>query len=307
MAGSYEKINYSLRPAKHIERKMMVEAFRRLNEFGSIESYRYIGFGSIYFSDFALFHKALGITNMLSIEREISNEERFKFNRPFRCIEIRFGNSNDILPTLTWDVRTILWLDYDGTLDSDSLADIGCFCTKAASGSVLVISVNANPGNIQNGDQREAMEKDLDKLKDRIGEAYIPNDIDGKQLRGWGTAKIYRRIINNRVTEVLNERNGLRPMGNQLLYKQIFNFHYADGAKMLTVGGIIYDEGQKAHLSKSAFEQLQTQQRVGQPHRHVELFDSILGCLGYTSPDGGIVESNNWCHLPQSKADAKAL
>ncbi|MNO04879.1 Phosphoethanolamine transferase EptB [compost metagenome] len=58
---------------------------------------------------------------------------------------------------------------------------------------------------------------------------------------------------------------------------------------------------------KSAFEQLQTQQRVGQPHRHVELFDSILGCLGYTSPDGGIVESNNWCHLPQSKADAKAL
>jgi KDO II ethanolaminephosphotransferase len=58
---------------------------------------------------------------------------------------------------------------------------------------------------------------------------------------------------------------------------------------------------------KSAFEQLQTQQRVGQPHRHVELFDSILGCLGYTSPDGGIVESNNWCRLPQSKADAKAL
>lgn len=58
---------------------------------------------------------------------------------------------------------------------------------------------------------------------------------------------------------------------------------------------------------KSAFEQLQTQQRVGQPHRHVELFDSILGCLGYTSPDGGIVESNNWCRLPQSKADAKVL
>jgi len=58
---------------------------------------------------------------------------------------------------------------------------------------------------------------------------------------------------------------------------------------------------------KSAFEQLQNQQRVGQPHRHVELFDSILGCLGYTSPDGGIVESNNWCRLPQSKADAKAL
>ncbi|HFZ1427094.1 kdo(2)-lipid A phosphoethanolamine 7''-transferase [Serratia marcescens] len=53
------------------------------------------------------------------------------------------------------------------------------------------------------------------------------------------------------------------------------------------------------HLS--AFEQLQAQQRIGKTHRHVELFDTILGCLGYTSPDGGIVDKNNWCSLPQHK------
>ncbi len=53
------------------------------------------------------------------------------------------------------------------------------------------------------------------------------------------------------------------------------------------------------HLS--AFEQLQAQQRIGKTHRHVELFDTLLGCLGYTSPDGGIVDKNNWCHLPQDK------
>jgi len=50
-----------------------------------------------------------------------------------------------------------------------------------------------------------------------------------------------------------------------------------------------------------AFEQLQAQQRIGKTHRHVELFDSILGCLGYTSPDGGIADENNWCHVPRSK------
>ena len=32
MAGSYEKINYSIRPAKSIERKMMSEALQRLRE-----------------------------------------------------------------------------------------------------------------------------------------------------------------------------------------------------------------------------------------------------------------------------------
>jgi hypothetical protein len=63
MAGSYEKINYSLRPAKSIERKMLCDAFRRLSAFGKVENYQYIGFGSTYFSDFSLFHKALGISN----------------------------------------------------------------------------------------------------------------------------------------------------------------------------------------------------------------------------------------------------
>ncbi|MFP9228710.1 kdo(2)-lipid A phosphoethanolamine 7''-transferase [Pectobacterium cacticida] len=45
-----------------------------------------------------------------------------------------------------------------------------------------------------------------------------------------------------------------------------------------------------------AFAQLKAQQRIGKTHRHVELFDSILGCLGYTSPDGGIIPKNNWCY-----------
>ncbi|SQI29259.1 Phosphoethanolamine transferase eptB [Serratia plymuthica] len=58
---------------------------------------------------------------------------------------------------------------------------------------------------------------------------------------------------------------------------------------------------------RSAFEQLQAQQRIGKTHRHVELFDTILGCLGYTSPDGGIVDKNNWCNIPQQKAAATPL
>ena len=86
MPGTYEKINYSLRPAKSIERKMLGNAFRKLSDFGAVESYRYIGFGSTYFSDFILFHKALGIKHMISIERDRENEERFRFNCPFRCI-----------------------------------------------------------------------------------------------------------------------------------------------------------------------------------------------------------------------------
>ncbi|MCW6567128.1 kdo(2)-lipid A phosphoethanolamine 7''-transferase [Yersinia ruckeri] len=52
---------------------------------------------------------------------------------------------------------------------------------------------------------------------------------------------------------------------------------------------------------QKAFEQLQIQQRLGAKHRHQELFDSVLGCLGYTSPDGGILPENNWCQVPKNK------
>lgn len=44
-----------------------------------------------------------------------------------------------------------------------------------------------------------------------------------------------------------------------------------------------------------AFKQLKIEQHKNETKRHKELFDSILGCLGYTSPDGGINSKNSWC------------
>ncbi|MEE9656223.1 kdo(2)-lipid A phosphoethanolamine 7''-transferase [Kluyvera ascorbata] len=54
-----------------------------------------------------------------------------------------------------------------------------------------------------------------------------------------------------------------------------------------------------------SFAYLQQQAAMKQPKRHVELYDTIMGCLGYTSPDGGINEFNNWCHVPESKKTAQ--
>ncbi|MFC1976363.1 O-methyltransferase [Chloroflexota bacterium] len=249
MKGSYERINYSLRPAKSIERKMLCDAFRRLSEFGSVESYRYVGFGSPYFSDFYLFHKQLGFTNMISIERDEVNRSRFEFNRPFNCIDIEFGHSSEVLPLFSWDVRTIIWLDYDGRLDASVLTDVDFVCKKALPGSVIIISVNAQP-------DRPAGTKRVDLLKDHVGEDNVPRDISDGDLAGWGTARVYRRIITNTILQTLNDRNGGRASGSKIEYQQLFNFHYADGAKMLTIGGLLYDEGQAHMVAKCAFNDL---------------------------------------------------
>ncbi|MFW0975712.1 kdo(2)-lipid A phosphoethanolamine 7''-transferase [Leclercia pneumoniae] len=52
------------------------------------------------------------------------------------------------------------------------------------------------------------------------------------------------------------------------------------------------------------FAHLKQQADMKVPHRHVELYDTILGCLGYTSKDGGINENNNWCHVPDTGVKA---
>ncbi|MFP1462002.1 sulfatase-like hydrolase/transferase [Escherichia coli] len=57
-------------------------------------------------------------------------------------------------------------------------------------------------------------------------------------------------------------------------------------------------------VNAQAFAQLKKAADMKVPRRHVKLYDTIMGCLGYTSPDGGINENNNWCHIPQTKEAA---
>jgi hypothetical protein len=242
-----KKPNYSLRIAKHIERKMLCEAFRRLSEFGTVETYRYVGFGSWYFTDFTLFHKQLGITNMLSIERDTTNKDRYAFNIPFGCIRVAPGHSNQLLPTLDWDVRTIAWLDYDGDLNSSALTDIKFVSSNAIPGSLVVVTVNAHS---------DLEEGAVQRLSDNIGAERVPAGTTDADFTQWKKAGLYRTIITNEINKTLIDRNGDRAPGSKICYKQLFNFHYADEARMLTVGGLFYDEGQAGIVASCSFDSL---------------------------------------------------
>jgi hypothetical protein len=141
---------------------------------------------------------------MISIEKERRDEKRFLFNRPFNCIKIEFGSSEDILPTLTWDTRTIIWLDYDGTLTKDVISDVRFVTDKLVTGSLLLVSVNSEPERDTNA------ERGLELLTARIGESNLPVGVTNKDLRKWGTAAVFRKIINNQIQEVISIKNGVR-------------------------------------------------------------------------------------------------
>ena len=52
MPGSDQKINYQVRPAKSIERKMLCDLIREVQLMRADGEMRYIGLGAKYFTDF---------------------------------------------------------------------------------------------------------------------------------------------------------------------------------------------------------------------------------------------------------------
>jgi len=269
--SSYEKINYSLRPSKSIERKMLCEALRYLSFIQNIKKYKYIGFGSTHFVDFSLFHRVLGLGDLLSIEKDVQNEKRFRFNNPFSCIKLEFGDSNEILPYIDWNKLCIAWFDYDSKIrkiiydplvHSNMFADIETFFFKAKPGSVFIITIDVKPeqpevviGNekikIQTTEE-ELKKYRLERLIERVGIDKIPIKFRDVNLNIENNPGVVYHIIANEINEIIKKRNYGNSNDN-ITYNQLFHFKYDDGTLMLTIGGLIYNDNQVEDVQKMQF------------------------------------------------------
>ena len=65
-----------------------------------------------------------------------------------------------------------------------------------------------------------------------------------------------RSIGTNEIQDVLNDRNSPMDDDKHLHYDQLFNFHYADGARMLTFGGLIADGADRARFDPVGLSKL---------------------------------------------------
>ena len=250
MAPSYRQIDFRLRPSKHVERVMLCEAFRRLR-FHVMEDYQYVGLGSVFFADFRMVHRHLGISHMFSIEKQAHNCERFEWNKPYSGITMMFGETEQRLSDVNFAAPTIIWLDYDGPLVMSVIRDIRNVAHAASHGLVLVVTVNAHPR--QPNDDGADM---LDQVRAELGNERIPARTDLTALRGWGLADLYRRVGDSEIRDALSTANGVRHSAERLDYEQLFNFQYDDGAKMATFGGVFFARNKRPEFEACAFDRL---------------------------------------------------
>lgn len=238
-------VDYSIRPAKHVLRKLMSEVFRRLVHFASLDEYEYVGFGARELIDFAVFHKALGIREMTSIEIDRETYERAKtYNMPYGCITMLQGQSTEQLPNVGNRNRTIFWLDYTSVLNETALADVAIVCEKVRSGSVLVVTVNSEFRG----------QAKLASITSAVGDENVPLGTTEDSLSDWGAARVQKRILRNRVEEALRLRN--LSGRERMIATDLIHIHYKDGAKMLTYGVVFYDEEDKVRFRRCKFRQL---------------------------------------------------
>lgn len=241
---SYRKVPYDLRECKQVERRMLIDAMLRLAAAGfSISDYQYTGMGSVYFFDFMLFHKFLGIDKLLSVEISKSVEKRVEFNRPFGVVTAVIDEIGNVIPKLDRDVKHILWLDYDSNIVANYLSDVVSSLTILSPGSILLVTVDVEPPELPEAETSGPEQWQQYFAREAAG--YLPETVDKATFARSNLVKLNIEVIWNAVSRGMRSRKSME-------FCPLFNFVYKDGHRMLTIGGMLCAAEDKRRLMSSS-------------------------------------------------------
>jgi hypothetical protein len=220
--NSYNRINYYLRPNKQVERKIMIEIIQNLQREISISEYCYIGMGSIYYYDFILMHKILGLKHLISIDNK-TTPKRFEFNKPYEFINFENTTTSDFLLGFQWNKhKNLIWLDYDEKFINNDFLDTDLSIISKNSNHLDIVFITLN----STGPKYSNRLSFLNDNKRYITPSYF-------NLK-YTDSKEFHLLIQNILLNKIKEYN----LHNDNKFLKICSFVYQDGAPMYTLGGI---------------------------------------------------------------------
>ncbi|WP_103256926.1 O-methyltransferase [Tabrizicola aquatica] len=230
--ASFDSINYSLRPSKSVQRGLVFDGLRKLSNALDLSNAVYIGFGSIWFTDFVLAHKTLNIDDMVSIEANEIGFKRAQFNKSYRTITMMQGMSQDKLPEVLsmpgyLNRPWIVWLDYDSALNEGVVQDFQWTLNNAPPNSVLLFTFSAT----QNAYGDKPVQRP-ERLRSLLGDV-VPDDLSkedcSKENLPSVLAKLAMDYLKSEVADLA------RPGG----LIEAFRVPYFDSVGMVTVGAVL--------------------------------------------------------------------
>lgn len=282
---SFERFNYMLRTNKHIERKLVFDLLAAAAQKLGFSKHWYLGFGSMWFGDFRLADRLLGIEKMISIERA-EYAERANFNRPLAGIIVSSGESNAVLESMSdveWKFPVVAWLDYDGKLNEDVVKDIAVLLQNAAINSVVVITVNAYFGSYRartEGAKRARVQTAVGLVESYLGSAAIAPKYEPVEKSPGAFADSVKEAD---FPEVLSEamltymeHNAVNLArehdGQRIKFMPLYRLHHKDGVDMITIGGVVTTDTDSAVWGECLNDNAILSEASGEPvYRRLDL------------------------------------
>lgn len=239
---SFDVVNYSLRPSKGIQRKIVFDGIHMLKTHLALEQLIYIGLGSIWFTDFVIAHKLLGVNDMVSIEADDVGFHRARFNSPYATVDVRHGSSSTVLPKLFSNGKIkqrpwVIWLDYDTEFDEGLVEDTRNVVENAPDNTTFLITFNGN-------DTKYGVPRDRPDRLRQLFEDVVPDDLS---ISGCKAGRMQNTLADLAIAfmksvAAVSVRSGGFIPAFRLLYK--------DSASMVTVGGFLPSTQTHDHASE---------------------------------------------------------
>ena len=224
---------YHLRPNKAVDRFIMIEAIRRLEQFGSLSQYTYYGLGGPYLEDFRILYELCKDLGMVSIEIDKEIFKRQQFHLPCSTVLLNNIDLFDFIDDYDSNgKKSIFWLDYTN-LTNRNFECFKLLLNKVAPGSVVKISLRA---------QAKDYLKDPETFRDTFQDLMPDPNINIP----WKSKK-YAKLIQD-MLQVASQQ--ALPGQLDYMFQPINSFFYSDGTEMLTLSGIICSRIDKAKFRR---------------------------------------------------------
>ena len=259
--ASFDMVNFSLRPSKAIQRQIVFDGVRDLQTSIGLDRMVYVGLGSIWFTDFILAHKLLGIDDMVSIEKSEIGHCRAEFNAPFATVRVLHGSSSTVLPALFSDelIRErpwMVWLDFDGEFDEDSRDDVRTVIEGVPTNSFFLVTFNGEERRYGKPADRPDRLREL--FGDVVSEDLATGDCKGDKMPE--TMADLTRDFMQSIAMDMARLGGFVPA---------FRAIYRDTTTMVTVGGFLPSEESRdsaEHVVSQESWRCRPTKRIVAPH-----------------------------------------
>ena len=233
---------YHLRPNKAIDRFMLIETIRRLENIADLSKYTYYSLGGPYLEDFRLLYENCPKIAMTSVEADHETYMRQKQHRPCRHLKLVEAPFKSFLAQYESRNRlSIFWLDYV-ELSYSAMDDFMQLLTKVASGSVIKITLRAEPPDYSDPN-REREEEKRARFRSEF-EALLPR-ADSEPARDFEDfAYLVQEMVQVASQKALPSLGGL-------VFQPLSSFCYADGVGIFTLTGIVCSRDDRKRFRSS--------------------------------------------------------